>query len=393
MSIIQRTNSEAGAHGRRAAVICVLFIFALTVHGSAAVPFPGGGGGITNHHARPFVYQHFDVSEVPWSIHVLKISRAHPELEFCTTLGKGNVFGMAVVSEQVKNIPEELGEPLAAVNGDFFGNNDHYSGDPRDLQIHEGELVSGPAGHASFWIDPDGNPHIATVSSRFHVAWPDGTQTRFGLNEERDSDSAVLFTAAVGPSTRTSGGLELVLEPVDEKNWVPLQAGKTCKARVKELRKSGNTPLTKEIMVLSIGSGLYGRIPKIERGAVLAISTETSPDLTGVRTAIGGGPTLVRDSKPMQWTGLQPRHPRSAIGWNKEFFFLFEVDGRQNNLSVGMNFPELANYMLKLGCTDAMNLDGGGSATFWASGNVMNSPCEGHERPAPNALVLVRKKK
>jgi exopolysaccharide biosynthesis protein len=47
--------------------------------------------------------------------------------------------------------------------------------------------------------------------------------------------------------------------------------------------------------------------------------------------------------------------------------------------------------MAKLGCEQAMNFDGGGSATLWALGGVRNSPSEGDERPAPNALVLVKK--
>ena len=67
------------------------------------------------------------------------------------------------------------------------------------------------------------------------------------------------------------------------------------------------------------------------------------------------------------------------------------VDGRQANVSAGMTFPELAAYMEKLGCQVAMNLDGGGSSTFWVRGQVMNSPCYGHERPMANALVLTRK--
>jgi exopolysaccharide biosynthesis protein len=116
------------------------------------------------------------------------------------------------------------------------------------------------------------------------------------------------------------------------------------------------------------------------------------PDLTGVNVAIGGGPALLKGGKPMHWTGLfKFRHPRAAVGWNKEHIFLVEVDGRQANISIGMTFPELASYMAKIGCQQAMNLDGGGSATLWAFGMVKNSPSEGEERPAPNALVLLKK--
>ena len=56
-----------------------------------------------------------------------------------------------------------------------------------------------------------------------------------------------------------------------------------------------------------------------------------------------------------------------------------------------MTFAELADYMIKLGCEEAMNLDGGGSSTLWAFGAVRNSPSEGEERPAPNALVVVKR--
>lgn len=84
------------------------------------------------------------------------------------------------------------------------------------------------------------------------------------------------------------------------------------------------------------------------------------------------------------------RHPRAAIGWNQTSFFFVEVDGRQPDLSLGMTYNELSNYLVKLGCEEAMNLDGGGSATLWVLGQVMNSPCEGQERSVANALVLVQ---
>ena len=102
---------------------------------------------------------------------------------------------------------------------------------------------------------------------------------------------------------------------------------------------------------------------------------------------------MVHEGKLTPVTGyLHLRHPRSAIGWNKDYFFMVEVDGRQRK-SLGMTFPELAEYMLKLGCEEAMNLDGGGSATLWVDGEVVNSPSRGRERPAANALALLKKPK
>src|SRR5579859_6427521 len=60
---------------------------------------------------RWFFYTN-DVNEsVPLSIHVVRVERAHHDFEFCTTLGKSNTLGMEVVSEQVKSLPAECGQP------------------------------------------------------------------------------------------------------------------------------------------------------------------------------------------------------------------------------------------------------------------------------------------
>ena len=124
----------------------------------------------------------------------------------------------------------------------------------------------------------------------------------------------------------------------------------------------------------------------------MRIVTETVPDLFGATMAIGGGPTLVKDGKAMEWKGwVHVRHPRTAVGWNEKHLFLVQVDGRQLDVSLGMTFAELAAFMVKLGCDQAMNFDGGGSATMWAFGKVQNSPSEGQERPSPNALVVMQK--
>ena len=85
------------------------------------------------------------------------------------------------------------------------------------------------------------------------------------------------------------------------------------------------------------------------------------------------------------------RHPRSAIGWNENYFFLVTVDGRQKGVSAGMTLDELATYLVELGCQEAMNLDGGGSATLWFHGKVRNQPCDGYEREVANSLIVCEK--
>ncbi len=345
-----------------------------------------------DHLAHGYRYRHEEVKQIPWSIHVFEFDRSRADLSIATTLGGGTNLGLGTVSEQVKAMSAGSGTAVAAVNGDFFNTDHSYPGDPRDLQIQNGELVSGPQGHACFWLDTSGQPHSTNIISHFEVRWPDGSTTPFGLNEVRDHDTVVLYTAANGSSTRTSDGVELVLEGVPDGDWLPLHAGQKLRARVREYRKQGNSPIDRLHPVLSVGPKLSARTAHLVPGAILELSTATFPDLTGVKTAVGGGPTLVHDGRALTWTSATARHPRTAIGWNHDRFFLVEVDGRQDGLSAGMSFPELAGYMAKLGCEEAVNLDGGGSATMWVCGQVMNSPSEGRERPAANTIVVVQRR-
>jgi hypothetical protein len=115
-----------------------------------------------------------------------------------------------------------------------------------------------------------------------------------------------------------------------------------------------------------------------------------------VADAIGGGPVLVRDGKPVYQaleafttSHLARRHPRTAVGQRADgTILLVEIDGRQPAYSVGMTTFEMALTMLRLGAVRAMQLDGGGSSTLAFDGVVLNKPSDGRERPISTALML-----
>jgi len=369
----------------RDVALCILWFASVFVVASRAEETPE----FERKH-RGVSYSHDEVRDLPWSIHVLKVDRSRGDYEFHTTVARSNGLSLGTMTEQTKTVPMELGKPIAGINGDFWKSG-IYDGDPEGLQIARGELVSAPGERSCFWIDREGRPQATNVISQLKVTWPNSAVTLVGLNEERTNGATVLYTSAVGPTTRTKQCRELILERGEGADWLPLRAGHDYVARVREVRETGNCAVAPDTLVLSLSSQLQGRIPDLSTGTVLRISTATVPSLRGVQTAIGGGPALVRNGKMATFTSAPVRHPRTALGWNDGFYFLVVVDGRQPSLSIGMTLQELAAYMIKLGCQTAINLDGGGSATFWAYGNVMNSPCYGHERPMANALVLVQK--
>jgi hypothetical protein len=131
-------------------------------------------------------------------------------------------------------------------------------------------------------------------------------------------------------------------------------------------------------------------------GTAVTLRLILQPDWATVADAIGGGPVLVRDGKPVYRSNeafttsqLVPRHPRTAIGQLADGRLLFVVvDGRQFGYSVGMTTFEMALTMVRLGAVRAMQLDSGGSSTLAFDGAVLNRPSDGRERPISTALML-----
>ena len=383
------------------AAICISVLaasFALGTFAQAAAPEIRGTksvGGVSYWNER--------VANVPWSIHIMKIDRSRKDLGFVAGLARDKVLGVSMIADQARAVPVETGKAIGGVNGDFYlRDNPTFAGDPRGLQIFNGDLVSGPS-TVCVWFDAEGNPHLDDVKGDFKVTWPDGSKTPFGLNEQRPRGAAVLYTPTYGPSTRAIGGRELILERDGTGPWLPLQPSQTYRARVREISTNGNTRLAAGAMVLSFAPQMLSVLPALEAGSTLQISTALTPDLKDVKTAIAGGPALIKDGKAFTLMNPPPgtssdysqrskyeRHPRSAVGWSSTHIFLVSVDGRQPELSVGMKLAELAEVFVKLGCTDAMNFDGGKSAQMWMSGQIMNDPCQGEDTVA-NSLLVVRK--
>ncbi|WP_052732301.1 phosphodiester glycosidase family protein [Hymenobacter terrenus] len=117
--------------------------------------------------------------------------------------------------------------------------------------------------------------------------------------------------------------------------------------------------------------------------------------------AVGGGPVLVHNSQVRITTAEEiipddiavGRNPRTAVGYLAgDTVIVVAVDGRQA-ASAGATLSELAQMMVELRAREALNLDGGGSTTMLAAGEVVNNPADrpGGDRNQlrPNASSLV----
>ncbi len=93
-----------------------------------------------------------------------------------------------------------------------------------------------------------------------------------------------------------------------------------------------------------------------------------------VGEGIGGGPTLIHEGQIVDTyenevffgAGFESATPsasaRAAIGYTaNRHLILFATDGKQVMHSIGLTLRHLAEELQRLGCVEAMNLDGGGT--------------------------------
>lgn len=71
-------------------------------------------------------------------------------------------------------------------------------------------------------------------------------------------------------------------------------------------------------------------------------------------------------------------NPRTAIGQIAPLHYLFVVSDGRTDESKGLSLLQLAEFMKEQGCDIAYNLDGGGSATMWFNGKIVNVPTNGN---------------
>ncbi len=270
---------------------------------------------------------------------------------------------------------------LVAINGDFF-ERDAANGLPWGVHVHGGELLFSPAGRSAFMVDAQGRPLIAAPALKIAAKFPaaaGGVKTIAAVNRPRaqDEDGLFLYTPAWGPSApELPGGMVFTL------SGGAIELGATVKCTVEEVKSASiATPIPGEGLVLTCDNRTIDAFRRLGLKSRVEIKGELAPPAA---EAVGGGPRIVRAGKPSVETReekfpqsqaailVQQRHPRAAIGCNQNrtVLILLIVEGR-TQASNGVTVPDLAQLMILLGAHDAMNLDGGGSATLYVAGRMV----------------------
>ena len=120
-----------------------------------------------------------------------------------------------------------------------------------------------------------------------------------------------------------------------------------------------------------------------------------------LQQAVSGGVWLVKNGQTVVQSDKEI-HPRTAVGMTSDNkLLLMVVDGRNYTWSNGMNYEDLGDYMRSIGSESALNLDGGGSSTFFINPNfdlnqfqIRNLPSDngGIERAVGNGIIITKTK-
>jgi len=366
---------------------------------ATVLPFAGGLAQADTFSLRTLVpgVRHIHARDAagPWAVHVVEVQRGvcQPDLR---AVQAGPPLSVRAPTSVLAR------DALAGVNADFFM---LPGGTPVGLHVTDGRVLAGPGARPAFASATTG--YGAGVGRVEGVAWHRADSARIdqvnrplgGGSHQPPAEALTLFTIWSDSLTAVDGPAATVVLGLLEGSaaagrgtviavW-PELVGLYVRPGEVALRARG--PAAAWLTRRELDDTVSWR-------SAAVLERPGDPPLT-VEEAVGGFPVLLRDGEPVLHlaegvpASFGPaRHPRTAVAWDREAdrLLLVTVDGRQPGYSVGMTLQELTALLVRIGATDAINLDGGGSTAMVVGGRVVNRPSDDvGERSVGNALALV----
>ncbi len=327
----------------------------------------------------------------------------------------------AIGTETVSSMATRHGA-FAAINAGFFRlDKSIFAGDAAGILQIDGKLWSESYSNRIALGIINGNDktevNIEQLTAYGTVSFGIDSEFAFsGFNRERKSDEIILYTSDFNRTTLTdSSGTEIILS-----NCFINGVSKKCH-KTEIFERKGSSIIPTDGYVISIGKDAYEKSnnilyfakrslsnPKEQKNTLRFVNRIKSLDFSKQEFFVkaeditNGVPQLIKNGKiEITWEQeksskafVETKHPRTAAAKLKDGkFLMITVDGR-SEVSGGIGLQNLAEILLELGATDAMNLDGGGSTTMFLDGKIVNKPSdkEGERKVSDAILVFPRKK-
>ncbi len=260
-------------------------------------------------------------------------------------------------------------QAVAALNAGFFNRNNQY---PLGAVRYNQEWISGPIL----------NRGVVGWGRQGQVAmdWLSLQQTLFtgggqsfpikAINSGYVGAGIGLYTPAWGRQYRPILENETVITVVDQR--VVQQQGATPNTAI---------PIPPQGYLLAVRS-YTAAVQALAPGTEVRVESSLTPDhLQPFPEMVGGGPLLIKNRSIVLNADLEEfsqafatqAAPRSAIGLTATGQILL-VAVHQSPAGPGPTLAQLAQIMAQLGSVDALNLDGGSSASLYLGGQLINRP-------------------
>lgn len=344
--------------------------------------------------APGLVYRAEVDTTIPRMIHAIRWTPGAKVVVAVPELGGSTVFEENVSKgrETVSQMAQRTGA-IAAINADFFP----FTGDPVGLMVRAGELLSLPyPKRTAFGWGPGASAAAVPIGRLTFTAEGSGAYDLPQFNEECKANSISLNSERAGIArASTASAVHAVLRVV-RGDW---KAGGQVQAEVEYLQSEvASLPVPPGSAVLTSTGTMMPFVASLRAGQKLRFDLKVAGfDWAKIENVVGGGPWLVRggeiavDAAGQGFNGdfANKRHPRTAVGRssNGDLWWV-AVDGRLG-FSDGATLEEAAQVMRRLGCSEAINLDGGGSTALSVLGMPVNRASGGREREVANGVVFM----
>jgi exopolysaccharide biosynthesis protein len=147
------------------------------------------------------------------------------------------------------------------------------------------------------------------------------------------------------------------------------------------IRADGTMDFYDETQVSAATLLANGALQTLSFGPVLVENGIAKTDYTGYKV----------DDNMGNASNIAGNNPRTGIGMISANHYVFiVVDGRSSGYSRGATLAEFAAIFADLGCTQAYNLDGGGSSTLVFQGQVVNHPLGRNQERGVSDILYIK---
>ena len=342
----------------------------------------------------------------PVRVFYSEIDLTNPLVTIRGVSGHDKLAGGETVRSMATRKSHDGAQYFLGINADFYETAGTTArgvstvGSPVGPTVVDGEILrarSSVASYKSFVVAADGTLHTNPFAFGGTLTAPGGaTAPLGGVNINAQSNAVTIYNGFYyGSTNQTSAGWEVEARLADGETFKTAAPFKMIVTGAPS--DAGDMTIGEQRYVLRGNGTAAALIQALQAGDEITVSPSWTCGGLQVDPyqMVSGNPKILENGVVLDSEGdrgdASQKHPRSGIGYGDggRKVVMMVVDGR-SLLSEGCRTSVLGALMAWAGATDAVNVDGGGSSTFYTQAlGIRNKPSDGKERSVGNAIFAV----